>query len=284
MTKLERETDGLMCPRFEPTAEWSPVNCLLEAVDSRGKIEGLFGFAWARWTEVFDEEELTERLTVCRRLPQEERVRNKTQYRMYFRPIRRMALALSTAYAFLNAEGLPRQRRRFTIELGAVNDGLVRKNNRAARLVDEGIDGVLKAMAKAEFDKGDFVATSSEDCQEGVRRLLDRIQTVPIREPLPLEVFHDFRQDVRRLVHLCHLVMPVDGRLLSVSQVLQELNRDLGKVHDGFVQRDLAGDDSVGEAMVQMTKGQIRDVKKTLRPFGLRWKRPDCPSKEQDDC
>ncbi len=207
-----------------------------EIVSDQTALTSIFDRARNEWLEAYNHSELLSRLKQYLSMTPEER-KNARELKKYLRGVRKYGQTLKSACYFCNSVNkLPRSMDLFLRFLGKVVDAFsMQKGNKYA-------ERVVAIMEKGELRIEEFQPVTHVDYKQRLAGLVNKIQTHLMPKKITVEDYHTLRKDLRSIKNLCVLVSSQEGcdrRIQQISDYLDSLNSELGKIHDEYVKKEL---------------------------------------------
>ncbi len=195
-------------------------------------LEDLFNIALQNWNINFDREFFLEKLAEY--LTSKPKARRQNQeLRKYLKDVRKAGHALSSAHHFCKQNpDLPKAFAYFLRYLGKANDAYeMEKGNKFAKRVEAILEN--EELNFSEFDGG-----TVQEYEERIEFFINRARELLSKKRLPIPDYHRLRKDLRHFMNLYQIAAarnPTNLSLIQIFQYLQDLNSDLGHIHDEYV-------------------------------------------------
>ena len=207
-----------------------------EIVTDQATLTSIFDSARAEWLRAFSHSELLSRLRQYVSMSPDER-KNASELKKYLRSVRKCGQTLKSACYFCNTEHkLPRGLDYFLRYLGKAVDAYSMKKG------DKYAARVVAIMEQGELDIEQFQTVRHEDYKQRLATLVKKIQAHLLPKKITVEDYHTLRKDLRSIKNLCVLVSDQEGcdrRIQQISDYLDILNSELGKIRDDYVKKEL---------------------------------------------
>lgn len=211
-------------------------NSIPEVVADQATLTTIFESARTNWLQAFDRSEVLSRLRQYLSMSPDDR-KNSSDLKKYLRSLRKYGQTLKSACYFCNAEHkLPRRLDYFLRYLGKAVDAYSMKKG------DKYAKRVVAIIEDGELDIEQFQPVQYEDYKQRLTTLVRKIQTYLVPKKITVEEYHTLRKDLRSIKNLCALVSSwggCDRRIQEISEYLDVLNSELGKIHDEYVKKEL---------------------------------------------
>lgn len=195
-------------------------------------LESLFNIALQNWDSVFDKEIFLEKLAEY--IDTEPKTRKQNQeLRKYLKDVRKAGHALATAHHFCSHNpDLSKTFAYFLRYLGKANDAYeMGKGDKYAKRVEA-------ILEKRELDFSGFTRGSVQEYEDRIGFFVARARELLSNKKLPIPDYHRLRKDLRHFMNLYQIAAarnPANSSLIQIFQYLQDLNSDLGHIHDEYV-------------------------------------------------
>lgn len=155
------------------------------------------------------------------------------ELRKYLKDVRKAGHALATAYHFCSQNpDLPKTFAYFLRYLGKANDAYeMGKGEKYAQRVEA-------ILEKGELDFSGFVGGTVQEYEKRIEFFVTRARELLSKKTLPIPDYHRLRKDLRHFMNLYQIAAasnPTNSSLIQIFQYLQDLNSDLGHIHDEYV-------------------------------------------------
>jgi len=205
-------------------------------VKKESDLEDLFQIALSYWQDIFNQIIFEEKLKKYIDTEPKERSDN---LKKYFKIIRKAALILGSAcHFFTDQPTLPKNFIYFIRYLGKINDAFALKqqigNKYAQRLV--------AIVEVSDLSKIVFCATSIQEYQQRLSLFINSISDFQNQEEMLTCDFHTMRKNLRYVMNLYQILAVLhqeNFHVLQTFQYLCQLNSDLGKVREKYVEQEL---------------------------------------------
>jgi hypothetical protein len=237
-----------------------------EVVADQATLTTIFESARTNWLQAFDRSEVLSKLKQYLSMSPDDR-KNASDLKKYLRSLRKYGQTLKSACYFCNTEyKLPPSLDHFLRYLGKAVDAYSMKKG------DKYAARVVAIMEQGELDIDEFQTVRHEDYKQRLATLVNKIKTRLLPKKITVEDYHTLRKDLRSIKNLCVLVSGREGcdrRIQQISDYLDTLNSELGKIHDEYVKKELREKVDYHQTYMKISSKLKARIKRFLELFQM---------------
>jgi|GEM_PF-5171872 len=223
-------------------------------VQQDADLETLFHLALQNWEASFDKDFFLHKLAEYINTKPKQRLDDQ-ELKKYLKTVRKACLILRSAqHFFSDGQFLPDNIIFFTRYLGKANDAY------GMKIGKKYAKRVVAILQKGELDFSGFTRGSVQDYEARIAVFINRARELLARKKISIPDYHRLRKDLRHFMNLYQIVAAKDpSNLLNIQifQYLNDLNSDLGHIHDEYVAQELRN-------QIDYDNGQLK-IPKSLR-------------------